>query len=264
MANETNNPLDPAVTPEVMAGWPQEQRLALAVDLGLLPEENIEPADLIVDICRRRDLLSELDRDPLTELVAWGHRRVKTSAGKAELAREIARIRRMRFHGLSREALYTLARLREANAEPDDDPETLIRALKEREGVLAKLGRKRRSLLGKLVGKLMGDQMDPANHTLPPTVRTPTLKERIEERGLVGGLADKLRGAADDFIAIKLDEIEERIDQKLDDIDSRLAEWRDREIANRLRIIKITLAASIIVALISVAYAWVKKTYLGS
>ena len=264
MVNEPHNPADVPAMVQELSTLTQEQRLALAIEVGLWPEESTPAEELIADICRRRQLLDELDRDTLAELATWGRRRVKNGAGKADLAREIAKIRSMRFHGLSREALYALGRLREAKVEPGDEPDRLIRALKDREGVLAKLGRKRRSLIGKIVGKLIGDQVDPANHALPPTVRTPTLKERIEEHGLVGGLADKLRGAADDFIAVKLDEIEERIDHKLDEIDRRLAEWRDREIANRLRIIKITLAASIIVALISVVYAWVKKTYLGS
>ncbi len=49
-----------------------------------------------------------------------------------------------------------------------------------------------------------------------------------------------------------------RIDRKLDEIDRRLAEWRDKEIANRIRILKITLWASVIVGIISLIYAYVK------
>jgi hypothetical protein len=37
-----------------------------------------------------------------------------------------------------------------------------------------------------------------------------------------------------------------------------LAEWRDKEVANRIRIIKITLWASVIVAIISLIYAYLK------
>jgi len=41
----------------------------------------------------------------------------------------------------------------------------------------------------------------------------------------------------------------------LDEINRRLAEWRDKEIANRIRILKITLCASVIVAVVSLIYS---------
>ena len=44
-------------------------------------------------------------------------------------------------------------------------------------------------------------------------------------------------------------------------IDRRLAEWRDKEIANRLRILKITLWASVIVASLSLIYSYVKVNF---
>ncbi len=57
----------------------------------------------------------------------------------------------------------------------------------------------------------------------------------------------------------KLDEIELRIDQKLNEIDQRLAEWRDREVANRLRILKITLGFTVVVAVLSLLYNYAKR-----
>ena len=90
-------------------------------------------------------------------------------------------------------------------------------------------------------------------------VPAPNLKEQIVERGVVRGLASTIRGVTDDYIRQKLDEIEQRIDRKLNEIDQRLQEWRDREIANRLRIIKITLVASIVVAILSFGYGWVQS-----
>ena len=42
------------------------------------------------------------------------------------------------------------------------------------------------------------------------------------------------------------------------EIDRRLAEWRDKEIANRIRILKITLWASVIVAVVSLVYSYIK------
>ena len=52
--------------------------------------------------------------------------------------------------------------------------------------------------------------------------------------------------------------MEARIDRKLDEIDRRLAEWRDKEIANRIRILKITLWASVIVAIVSLLYSYIQ------
>ena len=91
---------------------------------------------------------------------------------------------------------------------------------------------------------------------LPEEGRYPSLKEEIADEGVVGGIARKIRGVADDYVRQKLDEIEIRIDQKLDEIDTRLGEWRDREVANRLKIIKITLVGSILVALLSLGYKY--------
>ncbi len=70
-----------------------------------------------------------------------------------------------------------------------------------------------------------------------------------------------VRRSADQYLNQKLDEIESRIDRKLDEIDRRLAEWRDKEIANRVRILKITLWASVIVGAFSLIYSYV-KTYV--
>ena len=55
-----------------------------------------------------------------------------------------------------------------------------------------------------------------------------------------------------------MQEIEDRIDYKLDEIDRRLAEWRNRELANRLRIIKITLVVSVVIALLSLLYTYLR------
>ena len=59
------------------------------------------------------------------------------------------------------------------------------------------------------------------------------------------------------------DEIESRIDRKLDEIDRRLAEWRDKEIANRIRILKITLWASVVVGIVSLIYSYVQAYFPG-
>jgi hypothetical protein len=92
-----------------------------------------------------------------------------------------------------------------------------------------------------------------------PDEAAPSLRSHIEEQGVVGGIARKLRGVADDYVKEKLDEIEARIDRKLDEIDRRMAEWRDREVSNRLRIVKITLIASILVAAVGIGYDILKR-----
>lgn len=85
--------------------------------------------------------------------------------------------------------------------------------------------------------------------------------------GMLHGVAERLRGAADSYIAAKLDEIEARVDSKLDNIEERidekiarlntqLAELRDQELKHRLRILKITLVFTVIVAAISLGYRW--------
>jgi len=133
--------------------------------------------------------------------------------------------------------------------------------LRDAEPFWDRVRRTRRSMVGALVSKIVHEPSgdSEAYRFLPEDKGAPTLKEQIADEGLVGGLARKIRGAADDYVREKLDEIEARIDHKLDEIDQRLAEWRDREIANRLRIIKITLFASVVVALLSLAYNYLRS-----
>jgi hypothetical protein len=125
------------------------------------------------------------------------------------------------------------------------------------------LRRKRRKFLGRIVSNLVGENPPPRPHDDDPDERGPNgIKGHIEESGLWGGIASRIKQTADEYLHEKLDEIESRIDHKLEEIDNRLSEWRDKEIANRLRIIKITLWASVIVAIISLIYAWLKVYFL--
>src|SRR5207245_7600670 len=87
--------------------------------------------------------------------------------------------------------------------------------------------------------------------------KAPSIKDEIEESGLFGGIAGRIKRSADEYLNQKLDEIEARIDRKLDEIDRRLGEWRDKEIANRIRILKITLWASVIVGVVSLLYSYI-------
>jgi len=108
---------------------------------------------------------------------------------------------------------------------------------------------------------MIGEEQQQSDYQfLPPAQAgspgTASVKHDIEEAGLIGGIASRVKKSADSYLNQKLDEIEARIDRKLDEIDRRLAEWRDKEIANRIRILKITLWASVIVSLVSLIYTY--------
>jgi len=131
--------------------------------------------------------------------------------------------------------------------------------LRRKEWVWSRIKRGRRRVVGAWLAKVIeGTHADGDYRFLPEDDSAQSLTKSIEQEGVVGGIAHKLRGAADHYVKQKLDEIEIRIDRKLDEIDNRLAEWRDQEIRNRLRIVKITIIAAIVVALVSLGYDYLK------
>ena len=180
-----------------------------------------------------------------------------------------------------------MARMRGIGCATSDPVPLLVKKLKKQEGLFTRLNRKRRAMLGSLVSRIVGDDGGSASDyqflpgdgtgpasgtgagtgtatTIPPNSATsPTIKEEIEESGLFGGITSRLKKSADAYVNQKLDEIEARIDRKLDEIDRRLAEWRDKEIANRIRILKITLWASVVVAAVSLIYAYIKVYFVA-
>jgi hypothetical protein len=248
----------------------------LAEMLGLEPRDFHSRERLGAAIHHRRQIIAAMHDDALVELLAWTGRGAPPAATKEWMAIEIAASRSMRFRGLTQPALAALAALRGLDVRGDESKETLIRRLKKQEGFFAKLNRKRRALLGSIVSNMVGDSLAstsaPANDhgakapaagadpmaSSPASPRQATIKQEIEEAGLLGGLAGRIRKSADSYVNQKLDEIEARIDRKLDEIDRRLAEWRDKEIANRIRILKITLWASVVVAAVSLVYCYVQ------
>ena len=85
---------------------------------------------------------------------------------------------------------------------------------------------------------------------------------------------ERLRGAADNYIAAKLDEIEARVDAKLDHLEVRideklrevhdqLRELRDHELRHRLRLLKLTLVFTVLVAILSLVYKWLVQQFGG-
>lgn len=253
-----------------LSDLPQDELLRYALALGLIVDESTPQGELLRLVRERQDLLDSLDREVLVELIKWSRRAVHANATKEELAREIAAGRKMIFDGLSQGALYALCRLRNIDATPVETSEELTRKLHKAEGWMDRFRRKRNSWLGGLVNRwFLGGAPDKKGKEdgdyqfLPDAERGPSLEEQIQDKGFIGGIAERLRSSADDYVKEKLDEIERRIDRKLDEIDKRLSEWRDRELGNRLRIFKLTLAASVLVATVSLAYNLFSRLLLG-
>jgi len=240
---------------------PLDELKAYASELGITSAPDAREGELLRLIRARQETLLELERDALLDICVWALLPVRQSASKEQLAKTVTQVRKMRFEKLSDRGLQALCKLQGAPEAPDADREQMIRSLKSMESVGSRVQRKLRRGLGSLISNMVygnrsDGETDQAYRFLPESQQA--LKENIEENGVVGGITRKLKGAADDYVREKLDEIEARIDHKLDEIDARLGEWRDREIRNRLRIIKITLIASIIVALLSLGYDYVK------
>jgi len=258
--------------PRQLRDLPTDELRTLADELGLDIFRYSTRHHLVLAVHERHQLIAALDRDAMLDVIKWGRRPLPLNAPNEQMAKEIVRIKSMRFDGLSHDGLVVLAKLRGVTVRPSDDVASLTRKLKRQESFFAKLSRKRRSFLGSIVSNIIGDTdsaddyqfLPPEQSPEAPSSGTPassrpaSLKEEIEEAGLLGGIAGRIKKSADFYLNQKLDEIEARIDRKLSEIDQRLSEWRDKEVANRLRILKITLWASLVVAIISLLYSYLK------
>lgn len=240
---------------------PHDELVAYGESLGLELDSRIGRGEALRLVRERQELLVELDRDALLDIVVWGRRPVRQSAGKEELAKQIAAIHRADFTGLSHRGLVALARLRGLAVGAELPTSEIEAALRRAEGFWGRARRRRRRLVGAIVARLAHEDKNERGdeYRFLPEAAKPSLKTHIEEEGMVGGIARRLRGVADDYVREKLDEIEVRIDRKLDEIDRRMAEWRDREVSNRLKILKITLIVSILVALLGLGYDCVRS-----
>jgi len=242
-----------------LSDMPDDELRHYGGELGLDLAHAIPRTELIHRVRQRQELLLQLDREAMLDVVVWARRPVRQSASKEALARQIASIDVSGYDGLSERGLRVLAALRGVRLEPGDSPEKMARRLRHADGFWRRVSRARRSLVGSALSKMLDVQAGDAPNAyqfLPEddATRKVSLKHEIQDRGIVGGLASRLRGAADDYLREKMDEIEARIDRKLDDIDRRLSEWRDQEVANRLRILKLTLIASVLFAILSLGY----------
>lgn len=247
---------------------PSTELEAVAEEFGLDPRRYRDKAALVAAIHARRQLIASLDRASMQDVLQWAGRTVHPGTSSEQMAIEIAHIRSMRFGGLSERGLLVLCLLRGCEVNGRESREELVDALKSQEGFFAKIKRKTRGWMGKRVEKMIGDPTTAAPEPSAEPINKPTdqtagprqqaLQEEVEESGFFGGIANRVKRQADSYVNQKLDEIEARIDRKLDEIDRRLAEWRDKEIANRIRILKITLWASVVVAAVSLIYSYVQ------
>jgi hypothetical protein len=256
-----------------LADLPIDEVSHLAEELGLEPTRYRTPQELLAAVADRRSLIANMDRQAMLDVIRWGRRPLTVNANQEQIAREIVCIKSMRFAGLSQRGLVVLARLRGIETGDDQEVPELIRLLKKQEGFFNRMNRKRRAMLGQFVARMFGeaqsdrdykflpDDSDDGPEARPAAASKESIKEEIEESGLFSGITNRIKKTADQYLNQKLDEIEARIDQKLDEIDRRLAEWRDKEIANRIRILKITLWASVIVGIVSLIYSYV-TTYI--
>lgn len=239
---------------------PLDELIQYGCSLGLALPPDVAEGEALRLVRARQELLVELDREDMLEVVRWLRQPVRRSAGKEQLAQLIARHQPVSFTGLSARGLDALARLSGVEPIHGEDRTALERRLSKAGGYWARFRRLRRRAAGALVARLVASHTSGKRNPYRylPEEDTASIKQEIEQTGLVEGVARKIRGAADDYVREKLDEIERRIDRKLDEIDRRLGEWRDREVTHRLRILKITLLFSILVALLSLLYDYLE------
>ncbi len=260
LAGQINSqPIDYRTLTDMPAG----ELAGLAEQIGLQPPAHAARVELLDLVRRRLELIEQLDKQALLDIVVWARRPVRKSADKLELIREISQARAINYQQLSHAGLHALAALRNLQVDAQMPADQIVHQLYRADGIKGWVTRKRRKLIASVLHKLIdSDDAQDSYQFLPEQASQATLKEKIEQHGVVDGLASTIRGAADNYIDRKLDQIELRIDHKLEQIDQRLAQWRDQEVANRLRIIKITLIASVIVAFVSFCYSYIKTNYM--
>lgn len=245
-----------AATSPSLVDLPLDELLRYGRSLGLTLPDDTDRGEALRLVRARQELLVELDREAMLDVVVWLRQPVRKSAGKEQLAELIASHAPARFDGVSDRGLRVLARLSGIELARGAPRQELERLLRKRVGVAGRMRRLRRRVIGSLIAKVLSSASTGGRDTYRflPEHDTGSLRNDIEQNGLVGGVKRKLKGVADDYVREKLDEIERRIDAKLDEIDARLSEWRDREVTHRLLILKWTLGVSILVALLSLLY----------
>jgi hypothetical protein len=142
-------------------------------------------------------------------------------------------------------------------------------------GIWDRLADHGRSFVSNAVARMIGTSEPPASggETGADAATPGPAPDAGRRVGVLHTVAERLRGAADSFVSAKLDEIEARVDAKLDEIERlidrkitslnvQLQELRDRELRHRLRLLRITLIFTVIVALLSLGYKFIDRFWL--
>src|SRR5438874_597647 len=87
--------------PRQLSELPTDELEHLAEEYGLDPSECKTRQQLVSAIHDRRQMIAGLERDAMLDVIKWGRRPVTYNATKEQIAQEIARIRSMKFAGLS-------------------------------------------------------------------------------------------------------------------------------------------------------------------
>src|SRR6478752_4034052 len=95
-----------------LADLPKDELETLAEEFGIDPTRFKSRQHLVAAIHDRRQAIAMMDRDAMIDVVRWGRRPVASNATKEQLAMEIARIKSMKFNGLTQRGLVVLARMR--------------------------------------------------------------------------------------------------------------------------------------------------------
>lgn len=215
------------------------------------------------ELLRRMTMVSSIDDAPMQDLLQWAGSMAGAKPTPVRVIAHIAACTRTDYFRLPEPALRRLAAIRGVKVSEQMDAGQIVDALKRSEGLMGILRRKKRELIGSLLGGLFEQAAGvPDSDTQTSTNGNDQLKKKIVDEGFTRGLSSQLRGMADSYVSTKLDEIEQRIDRKLDQIDKRLSEWRDAEVRNRLRMLKITLVFSVVIAVVSLGYSVVRHYVL--
>ena len=135
----------PGIAPaRQLAELPKDELEHLAEDLGIDPTEFKSRQHLVAAIHERRQVIVGLDREAMLDVVRWGRRPVPINATKEQLAGELARVRLMKFDGLSQRGLIVLAVMRGVPLRGDEDVPQIVKRLRKQEGVFSRLNRKRK------------------------------------------------------------------------------------------------------------------------
>jgi len=153
---------------------------------------------------------------------------------------------------------------------PADEPAAPHRS--RLSGFFAQLRTASQGAVRAALGRLIDGPREPEP---PPGTATTAAAQPEQSRRIrvLHTVTEQLRGAADSYVAakldeiearvdVKLDQIEERIDRKITELDRQLSQMRDRELRHRLRLLKLTLVFAVFVALLSLVYKWIELLWL--